>query len=454
MLKMGGVRVLDRIGHLHRNHAGNVAIAFALVATLLVIAAGGAVDFSNYLQLKSQVQDAADAASVGSVSTSSAGYQAGVAMTGDGLISSSDDPSITLFNSNKPTAPDLTNLKVSSVMKRTGMVISDAVTVSGVFNTTFLHMIGINTMNISVVSNASASTPPYVNFYMLLDNSPSMGLGATTADITALYNATGCGFSCHTTADPSENYYAVAKTLNVNMRIDVVRQATNNLMTTANATANANKTPSEFLVDIFDFGADAYTASALNNVTGGLLSPQLTASGSSNALTTAINSIDLETVPTNNYAYKTPVEQGEVSNNDEDTNFSYMLTQLSTIIGTGGDGSKPATPQKVLFFVTDGMVDMNSNGSRLMGGLNTAQCTTLKNQGVTIAILYTTYLPSSISSDPWSQANAVPLLPQIAPALQACASPGLYYAVSPSDGINEAMATLFSKVLAVVRVTS
>ncbi len=446
--------MLEKIRHLYRNRAGNVAVAFALIATLLVAVAGAAVDFSNFMARKTQVQDAADAASVGSVSTGSAGYQYGVGMTSDGPIPSIDNPSTILFNSNKPTAVDLSYVNVTSTMQRTGTVISDALTVQALFTTTFLQLVGIKTLNINVASNASATTPPYVNFYMLLDNTPSMGLGATTADITALYNATGCGFACHTTADPSANYYAVAKTLNVNMRIDVMRQATNNLMTTANTTANANKTPSEFLVDIFDFGTDAYTSPGINNVTGGLLSPQLVAGGSNNALTTAINGIDLETVPTNNYAYQKAVEQGQVSNNDEDTSFDYMLTQLATTIGAGGDGSKPATPQKVLFFVTDGMVDMNSSGSRKMGGINAANCTTLKNQGVTIAILYTTYLPSSISTDSWSQTNAVPLLPQIAPALQACASPGLYYAVSPSDGINEAMSALFSKVLAVVRVTS
>jgi Flp pilus assembly protein TadG len=451
---------MGRVRHLYRDRAGNVAVAFALVATLLIIAAGAAIDFTNFMARKTQVQDAADAASVGSVSTNSAGYQAGVAMTSDGPISASDNPSTAIFNANKPTSPDLSNVQISAQMARSGTTISDAVSVSGVFNTTFLQMVGIKTLQINVASNASATTPPYVNFYMLLDNSPSMGLGATTSDITALYNATGCGFSCHTTNDPSEDYYAVAKTLGVNMRIDVVRQATNNLMQTANATANTNNSPTEFQVDVFDFGTAAYTSPALNNVTAGLgsnggslVSTQV-AANQGNALTTAINSIDLETVPSNNYAYQTPVAQGSVSNNDEDTNFNYMLTQLASIIGTGGNGAAPATPQKVLFFVTDGMVDMNNNGSRQMGGLNTSYCTTLKNQGVTIAILYTTYLPSSINTDPWSETNAVPLLPQIAPALQACASPGLYYAVSPSDGISEAMSALFSKVLAVVRVTS
>src|SRR5262249_35119128 len=59
------------------------------------------------------------------------------------------------------------------------------------------------------VSTARNQGPPNINFYLLLDDSPSMAIGATSTDITTLIANTqqqydvggtgkqGCGFACH-----------------------------------------------------------------------------------------------------------------------------------------------------------------------------------------------------------------------------------------------------------------
>ena len=54
--------------------------------------------------------------------------------------------------------------------------------------------------------------PLYIDFYLLLDNSPSMGVGATPADVTTMVNNTSdsCAFACHDFND-SNNYYNLAK---------------------------------------------------------------------------------------------------------------------------------------------------------------------------------------------------------------------------------------------------
>ena len=53
-------------------------------------------------------------------------------------------------------------------------------------------------------SMSQATMPPNIDFYLLLDNSPSMALPATTAGITQMQNLTptqdggnGCAFACH-----------------------------------------------------------------------------------------------------------------------------------------------------------------------------------------------------------------------------------------------------------------
>jgi hypothetical protein len=136
-----------------------------------------------------------------------------------------------------------------------------------------------------------------------------------------------------------------------------------------------------------------------------------------------------------------------------------MLPAINNIISTPGNGLSASTPQKVLFLVTDGMADevnpgncatwpngnLISGQSRCIEPINSNLCTAIKNRGIRIALLYTTYLLPN--SDSWSNSNVVPLLPSVAPALQACASPGLYFEVSPSGGIAQAMNALFQKVV-------
>jgi hypothetical protein len=150
---------------------------------------------------------------------------------------------------------------------------------------------------------------------------------------------------------------------------------------------------------------------------------------------------------------------------DRATNFDVMLPAISTCITTPGNGQSPSTPQKVLFLVTDGMADEvdpgncaawpNGNllsGARCIEPINSGLCTAIKNRGIRIALLYTTYLLPN--SDSWSNNNVVPLLPSVAPAMQACASPGLYFEVSPTQGISQAMNTLFQKVVSTAHITN
>lgn len=54
---------------------------------------------------------------------------------------------------------------------------------------------------ITVAGQASAvfQTQTFRDFYLLLDNTPSMGVGATTADINKMVDNTSdkCAFACH-----------------------------------------------------------------------------------------------------------------------------------------------------------------------------------------------------------------------------------------------------------------
>ncbi|MBZ9847754.1 hypothetical protein LB565_07110 [Mesorhizobium sp. CA14] len=65
-----------------------------------------------------------------------------------------------------------------------------------------------------------------------------------------------CGFACHETNNEN-NYYNLAKSLGVTMRIDVVRRATQALMDTA---ADTKQFAKQFQVAIYTFGRSATDA--------------------------------------------------------------------------------------------------------------------------------------------------------------------------------------------------
>ena len=416
---------------------------FALAIPAIFIAVGGAIDFSRVTQIKSELQDAADVASVGSIAVNSPAFKAGL------LITSGDLPigvtrAQTIFAANLQPQKDASNIKMTATVAKANNTMTSNVKVTGTYKTYMLGLIGISTLPIEVNSKSTATVPPYIDFYLLLDNSPSMGVGATTADIDKMVANTSdkCAFACHQKDAPGKDYYALAKKLGVTTRIDVVRQATQNLMISA---GNTESLAGQYRMAIYDFGLSADTITQQNPAPYAVspLSADLTQSSKNAA------AIDLMVMPSPGY------------NNDSQTNFKSSLAAMNALIPNPGDGTTSVKPQQVLFFVSDGATDaydcakMNVNTCRSILPLDTAQCTAMKARGVRIAVLYTTYLPLPTNAF-YNQylAKYVAAPSQLATQMQACASPGFYFEVNPNQGISDAMNALFTKVISVVRINS
>lgn len=417
-------------------------VALSIVAVLILV--GGAIDFSRVVQLRSNLQDAADVASVGSIAVNSVAFKAGVQMNGNGTISGGNEQALSIFNSNYQPASELSAVQPVASVSKTGSVMSAKVSVTANYKSYILGMIGLSTIPVSVNSTSSATVPPYIDFYLLLDNSPSMGVGATTADINKMVASTSdkCAFACHEDDKPGTDYYAKAKTLGVTTRIDVLRQATQNMMATATSTETV---ASQYRMAIYHFGkaADAIDQKNPGAYKVSDLTPDLSKS------TSDASAIDLMTIPYPSY------------NSDRQTNFDTVLKDMNNEIKSPGDGTSATSPQKVLFFVSDGATDSydcaysNGNTCRRITPLDTTTCKVLKNRGVRIAVLYTTYLPLPTNSFYNSyMAKYVSPTSQIAAQMQDCASDGLYFEVSPSEGISAAMSALFKRVVSVVRINS
>ena len=430
-----------------KDRRGGVAPMFALLLVPLIGAIGASVDYSMAAKIRSQLLAAADAASVGSVSKTSAAIAAAATMSADGAIPAGVTDATKIFNAQLGTPTGYTLGTVTATVVKKGSAVTSTLDFTAQVPAHFMGLFGYRTMPIHGSSTAANNLPIFIDFYLLLDNTPSMGVAATPADVTKMVNNTPdqCAFACHDLSNPND-YYSLAKSLGVTMRIDVLRTATQQLMDTAKTTAVFSN---QFRMAIYTFGASAKSTglTAIQSLTTNLTTAK-----------TAAATIDLMTVPYQNYA------------SDTDTDFGDVLTDANKAISTPGDGTTAGSPQKYLFFVSDGVADRVNgspgcgqpvtNGSdpqtgksyvRCQEPLDVSFCTTLKNRGVKIAVLYTTYLP--LPTNAWYMSWIAPFSNQIGANMQACASPGLYFEVSPTQGISEAMTALFQKAVAQARLT-
>lgn len=464
------------------DRAGNTALIFAIAAPVLILFAGGVTDLIGAFLRQTQLQQAVDAAATSAVSRHSGGYLYAVnTMKSDGPIPDSvTQPNLqAMFSANWRQPKDSSTPKVSGtscggstfVCRQTTALnvvsVNASVSASATFSTYFLGMIGMKTLNLHATSQVSDNIPTYMNFYMLLDNSPSMGIAATTAGINTMVTHTPdqCAFACHDTTN-SNNYYNLAQSLGVSTRIANVAQAAANLLSTAQSTENTDGIPNEFSVGVFDFGASSSDPTASGYMPVSQVYPSQFGTTSSNlsAAATAAAAIDLMTV------------QGQGQYNDEDTGLNTALNFAAQYLTTSGNGASSTSPEPVLFLVSDGIVDTYncaySNGAscRQISPIDPTPCNTLKSHGVKIAVLYTTYLPLPTNSfwTSWVQPYSNPVSPytnpvspyttaspptQIGLNMQTCASPGLFFEVNSSQDINAAMNALFSAVVASVRIT-
>jgi hypothetical protein len=300
-----------------------------------------------------------------------------------------------------------------------------------------LGLAKIPTLTLKGTSYAASAIPTYIDFHLLLDNTPSMGVAATPADIAKMVANTPdkCAFACHDLSATPHDYYGLAKKLGVTMRIDVVRSATEKLMDTANATQTVD---GQFRAAIYTFGSSCTDL--------GLEIVRTLTSNLSNAKAKAQH-IDLMTIPYQGYY------------SDQCTNSDMTLAAVDKDIAAPGDGSTSASPQKFLFLVSDGVADANNpnscskakTGTRCQEPFDVSYCKTIKDRGIKIAVLYTTYLPLPTNS--WYNTWIGPWQNTIGANMQNCASPGLYFEVSPTEGIAEAMIALFQKAVTTARLT-
>jgi Flp pilus assembly protein TadG len=400
--------IIEVLHRLVREEDGNLTPMFALSLLPVLGLIGITVDYTQTSARKMALDAIADSASLAAVTPA--------------MLASTDQASInvatTVFNAQSPRVKGVGPISLTVTAADSGLTRTVTVTYQTTSNALFGGYTGRSSLPVSGSSEASATVPPNIDFYLLLDNSPSMAIAATTAGINTMVSHTPdqCAFGCHESDTSPNDYYGLARSLGVTLRMDLLAQAVQNLMGTAQSTATSNNATYRAAIYTFNIGFNTVTP----------LTSSLSVAQSQAA------NIQLYEVPYQNWS------------NDAITNYTNAMTQISTIMPNPGGGTRTAgdTPQEVLFIVTDGVEDQMVNGSRVQSLMSPTYCTTIKNRGIRIAVLYTTYLP--LPTNAWYNTYIKPFQPNIGSNLQSCASPGLYFQVSTDQDISGALAQLFN----------
>lgn len=313
-----------------------------------------------------------------------------------------------------------------------------------------MEILGINTLAIGGTSVSQVVLPTYINVYVVIDNSESMGIGATTADQKLTYNATygtsggSCALACHYAGSDTES---TVHNAGATLRIDVAKQA-------VIAGLKSIPTGSNYQVAVYTMANSLKNVFSLsNNVTSAI---------------TAVNNVDLEN-----------------SNDDGGTNTTYTLQTLANQLPTAGTGLTQSTAQGIVMLITDAVQDSDmkvKNGSSFSDSIDSnfvkyspcnqqtcwtdsafggvtfeafdpTQCTSIKNLGYTMMTLDVQYLipPSNLQSSQ-SFSNVFTyvstyLLSSMTSNMQACATSSNYaYSASTPSEVSAATTAMFGAI--------
>ena len=430
---------------------GNVALLVALLLGVLLFSMCMAIDYTMAASRKDQLQGYADAAALSAttpaaLATTAAAAQAAAQAAWDGQASvlagiTGETGTVTVTDTNPG---------------HLGNVRTVTITFSANSSTIFANVLGISSIPVQGSSAASVGIPPYINIYVLVDNSQSMGIADTQADMTTLYNVTqqkngdGCVFGCHVPLgfEPNSDE-ALAHQNNVTLRLDSAKSAISTMI----SQAQSNGLSSRVKFALYTMGGGHSGSANLLNQVSGLTNTYST-------LLTDVANIDLE-----------PGAQGVIGDTDvEDA----MMTLKASLPASNGTGATSASPVNYVFVVTDGLDDSDQFKASLPCNLQlppggwrctqtpaTAGCTSLKTVA-DVGVIYTPYLPlynnnnPALGTYPYYQQLVQPYSATIQSNLQACATTtDLFFSASDGASINSAMTTLFSRALAsAARLTS
>jgi Flp pilus assembly protein TadG len=446
------------------NRSGNIALITALLMIPITFAVGMAFDFTQAQARKDKLDGIADVAALGGVTPAEMARTPALAAAQSNSLFSGQAATVSGVLSPTPTSTATDQSGTSATLVTRTVVVNYVAQSQNVF----AALLGMPTMTIKGTSTATSSTAPNIDFYLLLDTSPSMEIAATSDGITKMENATqqesdigappngnGCAFGCHQSnpadltpgsgcvshTDPATNQPTSACQFLTQSYVQIP------CLTTGTYADGTSFSPSSTFPET---GRDNYDLSRclnvklridlLNNATVSLMGTATTMEqtyGTTYRMALYLTDFNQanSAADTNLYTLLAPngaptADLGQAGtaaatigslemyqnnhivsgdgNGDMDT---YLDTDLglmnTTITAAPGDGAPGDPPQEVLFIVTDGLNDMTPTRTYSPMDWSNTNCAAIKARGIRIAVLYTTYEPLNES---WYLTQVVPAL--------------------------------------------
>ncbi len=404
------------------------AVLFALAITPVIGFVALAYDIGSAVRARSQLDLAADAAALSAAITGANDFAANPGTS----LQPAQDAGVKRFDAQAGNLPGVITTSLSVGVTRNGGTITAAVAYSAKYTTQFAGLFGFPSLPASGSATASRTNSPFFAISILMDDSSSMAIAASPADMARLGalvrksplfatwgQGQNCAFGCHFDAR-NNDFYGLAQANGVPLRINVLTQAVQNVINTIAASPAA----AQFQIGLYSFNASFGTVYA----------PSTNLAGAAAAVG----------------AMAVPVT---TNGGDADTNIPLALQQITTLTPVAGDGSTASAPRRFLFIVSDGVADyFNSSGHRVIAPLDPAQCSALKAKGVQILTLYTQYFPLVPPNVPTANSfyvsNVAPFAGSLAADLQACASsPSFAFQANDAASIGVALQAMLQAAL-------
>ncbi len=251
----------------------------------------------------------------------------------------------------------------------------------------------------------------------------------------------------------------------IQLRADAVGYAVNALLAQAASTETNTGLPNQFGVGLYPFIQNLCTASANSS------------NSCSVGLTTNITGSTITTFATQLASLLDTGQNATLGSGG--THFENALPSMNSLITSVGTGTSSSNALPYVFIITDGSQDYQTQSGGNWSSQNwfatsavpyqnsatvimpnsvtsTDYCTTIKNRGITIAILYIPYetiqnanAGFANNEDGYANNN----IPNIPPALQACASPNFFYTASTPTDIQNALLAMFEQAVSTAHIT-
>jgi hypothetical protein len=447
-----------------RHNGGSVAIMTALLIVPLTFALGLAYDYTMASNRKDQINGMADAAVLGAVTPAMMMQSTATAKA----------RSTSLFNDQVATVSGAnllpSGLTITVVDTPFGATITRNVTLTyrAASPNIFANVLGLPAFDIAGNASATSGGAPNIDFYLMMDTSPSMEIAATSTGLSTLAADTGfvdsternCTFGCHQSdpsqlttgcsggapshTDPSTGHLTTAcQYLTASaQRIPCAVAGTYADGTAFTTSSNFPLTGRDFY-DLSRCTGTTLRIDLLNAAAQSLMDTATTTEASNHAAyRMAIDLTDVnQTNPANDLSLYTlePLTSNladakskaatiaalemcinndlvcnDSTNGDMDTYLDsdlYTLNTNTTLLPNPGNGTNNAgdTPQEVLFIVTDGLNDTAPYRGYPPMDWSGTQCSAIKARGIRIAVLYTQYIAGSGGA--WYTDHVLPALP-------------------------------------------